>query len=90
MALPYVLASLWPIADESTAAFMREFYRPMAGAHAPDGRRARPRGEGSGTLPDATWLTQAQRRWLAQHSGGTHAHPYHWAAFTLTGRCTTR
>lgn len=63
-----VLASLWPIADASTAAFMREFYRPWAG-------------QGAAPAPEAGWLAQAQRRWLARHGGQPLAHPYHWAAF---------
>ncbi|MBK9359631.1 MAG: CHAT domain-containing protein [Rubrivivax sp.] len=69
-----VLASLWPIADASTAAFMAEFYRPMADS-----------GRAAGPLPDATWLTMAQRRWLVRHAGGAQAHPYHWAAFAWWG-----
>lgn len=78
-----VLASLWPIADASTASFMREFYRPMIKPKLPDARstgggRAGP----SGPLPDVKWLTQAQRRWLIRHAGSSLAHPYHWAAFS--------
>ena len=66
-----VLASLWPIADASTASFMGEFYRPWAATGA--GR--------SGADLDVRWLAQAQRRWLARHPSGAYAHPYHWAAF---------
>lgn len=80
-----VLASLWPIGDASTASFMREFYRPMAAAHITAGRTARPNGQHAGPMPDATWLTQAQRRWLVRHAGGAQAHPYHWAAFAWWG-----
>ncbi len=76
-----VLASLWPIADESTASFMREFYRPMASAPETDGSVARQRTGAAGPLPEPSWLSQAQRRWLARYSGGAQAHPYHWAAF---------
>jgi CHAT domain-containing protein len=79
-----VLASLWPIADASTASFMGEFYRPWATTGA--GR--------SGADLDARWLAQAQRRWLARHPTGAYAHPYHWAGFvwweTARGTRTTR
>ena len=81
----HVLASLWPIADASTASFMREFYRPMASAQAADRRTAQPNDQDAGPLPDATWLTLAQRRWLARHAGSAQAHPYHWAAFAWWG-----
>lgn len=76
-----VLASLWPIADASTASFMREFYRPMATAPETDGRVARQRTGAARPIPEPSWLSQAQRRWLARHASGAQAHPYHWAAF---------
>lgn len=76
-----VLASLWPIADASTASFMREFYRPMNAAPETVSRVARQRTGAAGPLPEPSWLSQAQRRWLARYSGGAQAHPYHWAAF---------
>ena len=77
----HVLASLWPIADGSTAEFMREFYRPMSAGQALAGHAPLPREAALAPQPDASWLAQAQRRWLARHQGGPHAHPYHWAAF---------
>lgn len=81
----HVLASLWPIADGSTAEFMREFYRPMADAATPSGSGPSPRSPAAAPLPDASWLAQAQRRWLLRHAGSALAHPYHWAAFAWWG-----
>ena len=81
----HVLASLWPIADGSTAEFMREFYRPMAEGQAPAGRAPLPREAALAPQPDASWLAQAQRRWLSRHAGAASAHPYHWAAFAWWG-----
>jgi CHAT domain-containing protein len=80
-----VLASLWPIADGSTAAFMREFYRPWAATAVIDPHNTR-----SAAVPDARWLSLAQRRWLAIHPSGAHAHPYHWAAFAWWGSFNER
>lgn len=77
-----VLASLWPIGDASTASFMREFYRPLAQPGMVGRGTTRDRAALDSRLPNVTWLTQAQRRWLARHPRGAYAHPYHWAAFT--------
>lgn len=60
-----VIASLWAVADESTAPLMTAFYRA--------------RQEG---LSKAAALQAAQ---IALLGGGRHAHPYHWAPFTLLG-----
>jgi CHAT domain-containing protein len=81
----HVLASLWPIADASTAEFMREFYRPMALGPGLAGRAPLPREAALAPQPDASWLAQAQRRWLTRHAGTASAHPYHWAAFAWWG-----
>ncbi|MFO1341080.1 MAG: CHAT domain-containing protein [Burkholderiaceae bacterium] len=80
-----VLASLWPIADASTAAFMREFYRPWAARGAASPRAVGRRVARAEPVPDAGWLADAQRRWLARHPSGAFAHPYHWAAFVWWG-----
>ena len=81
----HVLASLWPIADGSTAEFMREFYRPMAEGPVLAGRAPLPHEAALAPQPDASWLAQAQRRWLTRHAGAAAAHPYHWAAFAWWG-----
>jgi CHAT domain-containing protein len=81
----HVLASLWPIADASTASFMGEFYRPWRRPPALAGRAPLPREAALAPQPDASWLAQAQRRWLRRHAGAASAHPYHWAAFAWWG-----
>jgi CHAT domain-containing protein len=88
-----VIASLWPVADESTSLLMQQFYRL---------RQARPR------LPKAEALRQAQRDMLSGKLGGAapvaaidrgarakgaapivaqnmYSHPYFWAPFFLMG-----
>lgn len=80
-----VMASLWPIADTSTASFMREFYRPWATATQQPAHGARRQALHAAPTPTAGWLTQAQRQWLARHPAGPYAHPYHWAAFVWWG-----
>ena len=61
-----VLATLWPVTDDSTSAWMQDFYR---------------QGGGRAGLPQPAWVTQAQRRWLRRHAGTALAHPHHWAGF---------
>ncbi|HEX3129852.1 MAG TPA: CHAT domain-containing protein [Thermoanaerobaculia bacterium] len=57
-----VLASLWSIADSSTARFMQSFY---------------------GNLRKGMSKDEALRAAQIEHIKGTH--PFHWAAFQLTG-----
>jgi CHAT domain-containing protein len=79
----HVLASLWPIADASTAEFMREFYRPMAAGPAPAGRAplaARSRlGAATGRQLAGAGAAAVAKR--GTKAGAASAHPYHWAAF---------
>jgi CHAT domain-containing protein len=68
-----VLASLWPVSDESTAALMHAFYQ---------GRSA-----GAG-LTRAQALQQAQLSLLrgpAANAGASYAHPFFWAPFIIMG-----
>ena len=60
-----VLASLWSVADESTAALMDRFYRHLKAGRSKDVALQRPQME----------LSRTART----------AHPFHWAAFTLSG-----
>ncbi len=61
-----VLASLWEVADLSTARFMTRFYRHL--------RSGRPKDEA---------LQAAQIDQIRE--GTAFSHPFHWAAFQLTG-----
>jgi CHAT domain-containing protein len=68
-----VLATLWPVADESTKLLMRTFYRL--------------RGMQAG-LSKAEALRQAQLTLLQsakKRSKVSYAHPFYWAPFILIG-----
>lgn len=62
---PSVMASLWPISDRASSAFVTLFYNALLD-----------------TEGKATALAQAQRAFIRD---ARFAHPYYWAAFTLTG-----
>jgi CHAT domain-containing protein len=64
-----VIATLWPVADESTATFMNALYR----AHQVD------------HLDKAESLRQAQLALLRGDSHIPYAHPFYWAPFILMG-----
>jgi CHAT domain-containing protein len=68
-----VVATLWPVSDESTGVFMREFYR----------LREQER------LTKAEALRRAQLAFIhgtTRSAGGReYAHPFHWAPFILMG-----
>jgi CHAT domain-containing protein len=64
-----VIATLWPVADESTATFMNALYR----AHQVD------------HLDKAESLRQAQLALLRGDSRVPYAHPFYWAPFILMG-----
>lgn len=67
-----VIASLWPVEDESTAQLMHGMYLALA-AHGTDVAAA---------------LQQAQTLLRAQVSDGRHPyeHPYYWAGFVVSSR----
>jgi CHAT domain-containing protein len=65
------VASLWAVADESTAALMAEFFEGIAAAE----RRG-------GPIPYARLLFDAKR---ALRATGKWSHPFYWAPFVLTG-----
>jgi len=73
-----VLASLWPVNDQSTAALMRAFYQGHAGAPGAAGSAGNAAGLGR-----AQSLQQAQLGLLRGSTG--YAHPYYWAPFVLMG-----
>ena len=64
-----VLATLWPIADDSTAQLMQSFYRIR---------------ERQG-LSKAEALRQAQLELLRGSQNKSYEHPFYWAAFILMG-----
>jgi CHAT domain-containing protein len=66
-----VIATLWPVADESTGQLMQHFYRLR------DVEK----------LSKAAALKQAQLRLLQAEAGGASrfAHPFYWAPFILMG-----
>ena len=65
-----MLATLWKIPDRETALLMAAFYDQLAGGR---GR--------------AEALCAAQRQMIKQRrERNAAAHPYYWAAFTLTGQ----
>jgi CHAT domain-containing protein len=72
-----VIATLWPVADESTGLLMQNFYRLRE----------------SGRLTKAEALRQAQLAMIAgrgpaasgAEAGPRYAHPYFWAPFILMG-----
>jgi CHAT domain-containing protein len=93
-----VIATLWPVADESTAMFMNALYK----AHQVDGKdKAEALRQAQLTLLHAggqgAALSGEEQRGLARHvdapaSGGPSrdpnapfAHPYYWAPFILMG-----
>jgi CHAT domain-containing protein len=64
-----VIASLWPVADESTSRLMQEFYRIR---------------ESSPGMTKLEALREAQLE-LLHGAGTPYAHPYYWAPFFLMG-----
>jgi CHAT domain-containing protein len=77
----HVLATLWPVQDGATAAWMRQFYRPWLAGPRPAWARA---------LPDAAWVSRVQRQWLRRHAGSALAHPHYWAGFVWLSGGTPR
>ena len=67
-----VVASLWPVADESTSQLMQEFYRIR---------------ESSRGMTKLEALRQAQLKLLHGDgtAAAPHAHPFYWAPFFLMG-----
>ena len=91
-----VLATLWPVADESTSTLMGEFYRLRMGhpewtkLHAlREAQLKMLRGDlvGIATQPRATLntapTTSSAPRW--PEGLPPYSHPYYWAPFVLTG-----
>jgi CHAT domain-containing protein len=66
-----VVATLWPVEDESTV-FFEEFYERLA------------KGDGESSLPAAAALRQAQMACL--RAGGSSAEPRSWAGHVLLAR----
>ncbi|GAB6038028.1 hypothetical protein JCM15519_25870 [Fundidesulfovibrio butyratiphilus] len=92
-----VLATLWPVADQSTALFMRNFYRLHQDGHVSKAEALRQaqlafiKGEAScaaSTRRGQAVQTDAQRQTpTSAHAepAGTYRHPFYWAPFILMG-----
>jgi CHAT domain-containing protein/tetratricopeptide (TPR) repeat protein len=66
-----VVASLWPVADQSTALLMGSYFRGVAEA------------EGSGAQPEYASLLRDAKRTVRSRSD--FAAPFYWAPFAFTG-----
>lgn len=87
-----VLASLWPVADVSTAALMQRFYSGRTAGRAKalrDAQLALLRGDagaGASTAQrSATIVGAPVPQVMAVNPARPWAHPYFWAPFTLSG-----
>lgn len=77
-----VLASLWPVADDSTATLMRAFYRHLAAGHS----KAAALRQAQLALIEGPAPTGATRKFgLPGVEVESGAHPYAWAPFVLMG-----
>jgi len=77
-----VLASLWPVNDQSTASLMHAFYQ----GHAGKGAVAAQGGAAPAGLTRARALQQAQLALLhGDKDAAPFAHPFYWAPFVLMG-----
>jgi len=83
-----VIATNWLVEDETTAFIMDQFYRQLVetgyvNAEAHQGDQAT---NTNYNRPFSEALSRAQRTCLDKmRKKGTQAHPFYWAAFTLTG-----
>jgi CHAT domain-containing protein/tetratricopeptide (TPR) repeat protein len=80
-----VMASLWRIADDSTATLMADFYRGLVGEGL-DKARALQRAQ-IAMIHGGEVILASQRsaRPLSAVPAGSTAHPYYWSAFVLMG-----
>jgi CHAT domain-containing protein len=67
-----VLATLWPVADQSTGRFMQQLYRTRQAA-------------GAGGRPDSSKVQALRQTQLDFLKTPRYAHPYYWAPFILMG-----
>ena len=67
-----VLATLWPVADQSTGRFMQQLYRTRQSG-------------GEGGRPDSSKVQALRQTQLAFLKIPRYAHPYYWAPFILMG-----
>jgi CHAT domain-containing protein len=92
-----VLATLWPVADRSTAHFMEQFYarRTVQGLTKADALRQTQlafihgveiaSAPAEGRAPDRGLVISDQRRGPSRASERSYAHPFYWAPFILMG-----
>jgi CHAT domain-containing protein len=91
-----VLATLWPVADQSTAIFMQELYRSRQEKHLTkaealrDSQLALINGthklpKGLKALPAANNTSKTNAPTFTPNPAKPYAHPYYWAPFILMG-----
>jgi len=95
-----VIASLWPVADESTSRLMQEFYRirqSSAGTTKLEALREaqlellrgvvkmEPAAVSRSPIDDPDWGTTPQAPPFPHDANAPFAHPFYWAPFFLMG-----
>lgn len=92
-----VLATLWKVADSSTAGLMQRFYAPRAGASPPSRAQALRQAQLALLQGQGAQAPDTERAAQRSTAGGQvpkalpvdptkpWAHPYYWAPFVLSG-----
>jgi len=82
----HVLASLWRVSDQSTAALMSAFYKALQrGAGKPEALREAQLRQIRHTGPERAARARGLRAIDRPASAPVHGHPFYWAGFTLLG-----
>ena len=82
-----VLATLWPVADRSTAAFMATFYRHWTAGHSRAEALRQAQLEFLRGDSESTWqrVRSRIRGWFGRPSEASQRAPLHWAGFQIFG-----